>query len=88
LVEDLRPRRIRLAEIERELVRLQAQHDLAMSAFQFDEANALQTRIAALDDERQALVADLPASHATAGPPLGTVPVMLRPRRPPRSRRR
>ena len=43
-----------------ELAGLQAQHDLAMSAFQFDEASALQRRIGALDDERRPLAAALP----------------------------
>jgi hypothetical protein len=70
-------RRPRLAEIERELVRLQAEHDVAMSAFKFDEANALQRLIAALDDERRSLPARSPAVE----PPTGIVPALTRPRR-------
>ncbi|MGC2412483.1 MAG: hypothetical protein WA459_07295, partial [Stellaceae bacterium] len=58
--DDLATKRARLADLDRELTGLQAQHDLAMSAFQFDEANALQRRIGALDYERRALVAALP----------------------------
>ena len=74
-------RRPRLAEIERELARLQAEHDVAMSAFKFDEANALQRRIAALEDERRSLVRRLPARSPAVEPPTGIVPVLARPRR-------
>jgi hypothetical protein len=74
-------RRPRLAEIERELARLQAEHDVAMSAFKFDEANALQRRIAALEDERRSLVRRLPAHSPAVEPPTGIVPVLARPRR-------
>ncbi len=45
----------RLAAIDRELVGLHSQHDLAMSAFKFDEASVLQRRIEALEDERRAV---------------------------------
>jgi hypothetical protein len=71
----------RLGEIEREMTRLQAQHDVAMSAFKFDEANALQRRIAALEDERRSLVGTLPARSPAVEPPTGIVPVLTRPRR-------
>lgn len=79
--------RARLAEIDRELPRLQGQHDLAMSAFQFDEANALLSRIAALEDERGDLIASLPVSSPSAEPEPGVVPLLARPRRLRRARR-
>ena len=79
-------RRARLAAVEDELARLQAQHDLAMSAFKFDEANALQRRIEALEDERRALAAALPPVEARAEPPVGIVPVLARPHRARRRR--
>jgi hypothetical protein len=70
--------RARLAEIERELARLRYRHDIAMSAFRFEEATALGPAIAALERERQALDAALPAP---AEPPTGIVPALTRPRR-------
>jgi hypothetical protein len=84
---ELAAKRVRLAAIERELAHLQAQHDLAMSAFKFDEANALQRRIEALEDERRTLLAALPP-EPDPEPPLGVVPVMKVPRRGLRARRR
>jgi len=80
-VDDFAARRARLAEIDRDLARLQGQHDLAMSAFQFDEANALLPRIAALEDERRDLIASLPVSSPSAEPETGVVPLLARPRR-------
>ncbi len=80
--------RTRLATVEGELARLQAQHDLAMSAFKFDEAGALQYRIAALDDERRVLAAGLLPAPAAPDPPSGIVPVLARPVRRLRARRR
>ena len=80
-MDALAAKRARLVEVERELARLQAQYELAMSAFKFDEANALQRRIAALDGERRSLAARLPALPAPAEPPTGLVPVLDRPRR-------
>ena len=71
----------RLAEIDRALAGLCSQHDLAMSAFKFDEANALQRRIAALEDERRAVVAALPEQVAPPKLPSCAVPVLARPRR-------
>ena len=71
----------RLGEIERELARLQAEHDRSMSAFKFDEANALQNRIAAREAERRAVVASLPPAPAAVEPPTSVVPVLARPRR-------
>ena len=85
-MDDFVAQRARLGEIERELARLQAQHDLAMSAFKFDEANGLQRSIAVLETDRRALAANLPASPPTAKPPSGIVPILARPR-PVRRRR-
>src|ERR1051325_8351936 len=42
----------RLAAVERELARLQYRHDIAMSAFLFEEATTLGRAIAALEQER------------------------------------
>jgi len=80
-------RRARLAEIDRALSHLQAQHDLAMSAFKFDEANALQRRIEVFEDERRTLAAGLPAPSLAPDPPAGVVPTLARPRRLRRIRR-
>ena len=79
-------KRARVAEIDRELTGLRSQHDLAMSAFKFDEANALQSRIEALEGERRALAAALPPVEAAAEPPVGIVPVLARPHRARRRR--
>lgn len=70
--------RARLAEIERELARLRYRHDIAMSAFRFEEATALGPAIAALEAERQALAVAVPNPE----PGTGIVPELLRqPRR-------
>lgn len=69
--------RTRLAEVERQLARLRYRHDIAMSAFRFEEATALGPAIAALEQERQRLVATLPPPQAETG----VVPVLARPRR-------
>ena len=74
--------RTHLAEVERELARLRYRHDIAMSAFRFEEATALGPAIAALETERQALAALLPKPE----PATGGVPVLLR--KPRRARRR
>ncbi len=87
-MDEVGARRGRLSGVEHELARLQAQYELAMSAFKFDEANALQRRIAALDGERRALAASLPAFLTPAEPPTGLVPEIGRPRRALRRRRR
>jgi len=73
-------KRARLAAIERELSGLGARHDLAMSAFRFDEAREVQQRNTILQRERAELVKALPA--ATPPPPAAPVPVMIRPQRP------
>jgi hypothetical protein len=80
-VDEIAAGRERLGDVERELARLNAQYELAMSAFKFGEADALQRRIAALDGERRSLAARLPALPAPAEPPTGLVPVIDRPRR-------
>jgi hypothetical protein len=76
----------RLAELDRELARLRHRHDIAMSAFLFEEATQLGRAIAELDRERQALAATLPAPLA-AEPAGGVIPVLARPRRQPPRRR-
>jgi hypothetical protein len=58
---ELEEKRARLAVVERELSRLDVRHELAMSAFKFDEARDLQQRIVVLERERAALVDALPA---------------------------
>jgi hypothetical protein len=78
-------KRARLATVEERLAGLRVQYDLLMSAFKFDEARELFTRIEAAERERVALAKDLPAP-APAPPP---VPVQLiRRKLPPRVRRR
>jgi hypothetical protein len=64
---EIEVKRARLAAIERELSGLGARHDLAMSAFRFDEAREVQQRITILQRERAELVKALPA--ATPPPP-------------------
>lgn len=71
--DDLGARRARLAEIEHELVALRHRHDLAMSAFQFEEATGLRPAIAALERERDALASVVPPDPE---PPTGVVPVL------------
>jgi hypothetical protein len=75
--EALTARRARLAGIDRDLARLRYRHDIAMSAFRFEEATALGPAIAALEKERTQLAAALPSVE----PPTGIVPVLARPRR-------
>jgi hypothetical protein len=67
----------RLAEVERELARLRHHHDIAMSAFRFEEATALGPTIAALEKERELVAAASPRVE----PPTGIAPVLARPRR-------
>jgi|GEM_PF-6327391 hypothetical protein len=73
----------RLADVERELARLRYRHDIAMSAFRFEEATALGPAIAALEKERAALAAALPPEPA----PTPVVPRLLPARRGRRGRR-
>jgi hypothetical protein len=74
---DIAGRRARLADVEAELARLRYRHDIAMSAFRFEEATALGPALAALENERRALAAELPLP----APETATVPVLGRPRR-------
>lgn len=83
-MHDLARRRARLADVERELARLRHRHDIAMSAFKFEEATALGPAIAALENEQRTLAAAIPTSPADPAPPTGVVPVLARPRRPQR----
>jgi hypothetical protein len=57
---ELEEKRARLAAVECELVELGNRHELAMSAFKFDEARKVQQRIAMLERERGELVEALP----------------------------
>jgi hypothetical protein len=89
MTAEFEAKRQRLADVERELAGLGARHDLAMSAFKFDEAREVQQAIAVLERERAKLVAALPAP----APPSAElpVPVTIRRRRltrRPRPRRR
>jgi hypothetical protein len=77
---ELEEKRARLATLERELSGLGIRHDLAMSAFKFDEAREVQQQIAVLERERNELVDALP-------PPAVPPPRMVR-RRPLTRRRR
>jgi hypothetical protein len=79
--------RDRLAAVDSELVVLQAQYELAMSGFKFDEASALQRKIAVLESERRALASSLPPPAPVPDPPVGVVPVLHRSGRPRRLRR-
>jgi hypothetical protein len=74
-----------LPTVERELAELGARHDLAMSAFKFDEARTVQQRIAVLEQERDELVDALPAPAEP--PPAAPARVMVRRRRVARRRR-
>ena len=82
---ELEAKRTRLAALERELSQLGARHDIAMSAFRFDEAGNLQRRIGVLERERAELVTVLPA--AAPPPPAVPVPVRVQSRPVPRRRR-
>jgi hypothetical protein len=57
---ELEEKRVRVATVERELSGLGIRHDLAMSAFKFDEARDVQQRIAVLEGERRELIDALP----------------------------
>jgi hypothetical protein len=72
-------KRARLAAVERELAGLGVRHDLAMSAFKFDEAREVQQQIAVLEHERGELVDALPPPAEP--PPAVPPPVTARSRR-------
>ena len=86
MTAELETKRARLAAVERELAELGARHDLAMSAFKFDEVRTVQQRIAVLERERDLLVEALPglAQPLPVVPP----PVRVRSRRVRLRRRR
>ena len=84
---ELEAKRARLSLVERELSQLGTRHDLAMSAFRFDEARDLQQRIGVLERDRDQLIAMLPAAAPSpAGAPVrvrvGSLPVPRRRRLP------
>jgi hypothetical protein len=74
----LEAKRARLSLVERELLQLGTRHDLAMSAFRFDEARDLQQRIGVLERERAELIAVLPALPPP--PPTASTRVAVGPR--------
>jgi len=76
MTAEIEATRARLAAVERELAGLGVRHDLAMSAFKFDEAREVQQRIAVLERERGELTDALPT---LAEPPAS--PAMPRQRR-------
>ena len=73
MIAGIEAKRARLAAVEAELSALGARHDLAMSAFKFDEAREVQQRIAELEGERAELAAELPPP----GPPPLDAPVSV-----------
>ena len=77
-MDQLAKRRERLSAVERELAELQAQYDLAMSRFKFDEANTVQFKLPVREAERQSLAAALPGLTVAPEPPVGVVPVISR----------
>jgi hypothetical protein len=82
----LEAKRARLSHVERELSQLGARHDLAMSAFRFDEARDLQQQITVLERERAELIAVLPAP--VPPPPTAPARVAVAPSRRRRPRHR
>ena len=83
----LEAKRARLSLVERELLQLGTRHDLAMSAFRFDEARDLQQRIGVLERERAELLATLPPAtprspEAPVRVRVGSLPVPRRRRLP------
>jgi len=86
MTTELEEKRARLAAVERELAGLGVRHDLAMSAFKFDEARDVQRRIAVLEREQEKLVAALPMPADSA--PATHPPARVRRRRLAQRRRR
>jgi hypothetical protein len=80
-VDRFATQREQLTALEGQLADLQARYELAMSGFKFDEANAVQREISALEAQRRALAAVLPTPAAAPEPPVGIVPAVGRPRR-------
>jgi hypothetical protein len=86
MTAELEAKRARLAVVERELAGLGDRHDLAMSAFKFDEAREVQQQIEVLERERSELVDALPAPAEP--PPAVRAPGMVRRQRLAHRRRR
>jgi hypothetical protein len=70
-----------MAKLDAELRRLAAQYEMAMSAFRFDEARAVQKAIADVRAAREENAATLPANPTTPPDEQGAAPTLLRPRR-------
>ncbi|MGH7095404.1 MAG: hypothetical protein ACREFB_17965 [Stellaceae bacterium] len=68
-VSDNDTRRVRLAALDTEIARLRYRHDIAMSAFRFEEATAFGAPIAALERERTTLAAALPPAEPSRPTP-------------------
>jgi hypothetical protein len=66
---DIGARRARLAAAERDLVRLEAQYDLLMSHFKFDDAKELRSRIEVQERECRTLAAGLPEPETPSPSP-------------------
>jgi hypothetical protein len=86
MMAELEGQRARLAAVERELAELGVRHDLAMSAFKFDEAREAQQQIAMLERERGELVEALPPPAEPS--PEAPLPVRVRRRQLTEQRRR
>jgi hypothetical protein len=86
-MEPMAEQRGRLAMMEGELAVLQARYELAMSAFKFDEASALQQKMAALEADRRRLAHIGPTPAAAPEPPTGIVPALGKKPRGRRTRR-
>ena len=67
--DDIAVRRARLAALETELARLRGRHDVLLSAFKFEEAQALATSIATHEAERRSLAETLPPAPEAASRP-------------------
>jgi hypothetical protein len=65
--------RARLAELDRELERLRKQHDLAMSAFRFEDTLPVHERIVAIEAKRRALLERAPSAATAPPPPESTI---------------
>jgi hypothetical protein len=76
--------RTRLAAVEAELAKLRYRHDIAFSAFRFEEATALGPAIKALEREQASLAASIPPESPKA--PAPTEIEVPRGRRGPRQR--
>jgi hypothetical protein len=86
-MEPVVEQRARVAAIEDQLASLRARYELAMSTFKFDEANALQQQIAALEAEERVLGQMLPRPTIAPEPPTGIVPTLGKRARRGRTRR-